>query len=117
VQNYLLEEKAFAPAKLTGTILFDTIETNFDLMAGGVGTQNVSGDYTEYQYGASDSAKTRVQGAVLILFKVGSALREILFNNAFIVLGDIKSTGSDGHIERDFELICAGENFHDRVLD
>ncbi len=29
-QNYLLEEKPFAPAKLAGTILFDTIETNFD---------------------------------------------------------------------------------------
>jgi len=116
-QNYLLEEKAFQPAKMTATILFDVIEDRFDTMAGGVGVQVNSGNYSEYQYGASDSGSVRTQGAVLVLFKHGSAIREILLNNAFIVLGDIKATGADGHIERDVELVCAGENFHDRILD
>lgn len=117
-QNYLLEEKAFTPAKISGTLLLDLNEDNFDLAFSGAGTAVVTTSYTEYQPGASDSGKVRVQNAVLVLFKHGSLIREILLNNMFVTkLGDIKSTGSDGYVERDFEGICAQENFHDRFLD
>lgn len=117
-QNYLLEEKPWSLPKVSGTILLDTAEDNFDLQVGGAGTQVVAGAYTEYNYGASDSGKTRVVGALLVVFKFGATLREVLLNNLWITkLGDIKSTGSDGHLERDFEGTCSLENFSDRFLD
>ena len=93
-------------------------EDNFDLAMAGAGTQVVTGAYTSYMYGSSTSGKTRVPMAVLVLFKHGSGIREILLNSLFITsLGDIKSTGSDGHLERDFEGVCAQENYVDRQLD
>ncbi len=116
-QNYLLEEKSFQLGKIAGTILFDINEDNFDTMAGGAGTGVVTNSYTELQYGASDSSKTRLAGAVLVLFKHGAGIREVLVNNALIMLGDIKGTSADGHVERDFEIVCAPENFHDRFKD
>jgi len=117
-QNYLLEEKAWSLAKISGTVLLDLNEDNFDLAIAGGGTAVVTASYKEYNYGASDSSKKRVQGAVLVLFKHGSLIREVLLNNYFVTkLGDVKSTGADGHVERDFEGVCAQENFHDRFKD
>ncbi len=63
-QNYLINEDPFELAKLTGTLLLDIDEDNFDTMAGGAGTAVVTASYTEYQYGASNSGKTRLQGAI-----------------------------------------------------
>ena len=117
-QNYLLEEKPWSLPKVSGTILLDAVEDNFDLAIAGAGTQVVAGAYTEYNYGASDSGETRGVGSLLVVFKVGSAIREVLLNNLFMTkLGDIKSTGSDGHLERDFEATCSLENYSDRFLD
>lgn len=113
-QNYLLEEKPFTLAKVSGTLLLDADEENFDLAFAGAGTATVTSTYCLYQYGGSDSGKKRVVGSLLVLFKYSTKLREILFNNLYITkLGDIKGTSADGHIERDFEGICAPENYYD----
>ena len=116
-QNYIIDEKPAGMAKTVFTQSFDINEDNFDLMSGGSGTAVVTASYKEYQVGASDSGKKRVVGAVLVVFKHGSGIREILFNNCFVVLGDIKATGSDGHIERDVEVYCAPQDYHDRFKD
>ncbi len=117
-QNYLLEEKPWSLPTVSGTVLLDTAEDNFDLAIAGAGTQVVTGSYTEYNYGASNSGTTRVVGALLVVFKFGATIREVLLNNLYITkLGDIKSTGSDGHLERDFEATCSLENYSDRYLD
>ena len=50
-------------------------------------------------------------------FKHGTGIREVLLNNALITLGEVKGTGADRHVERDIEVTCAGENFHDRFKD
>ncbi len=118
-QNYLLEEKSWTLAKLTGTLLWNVSDENpFELAMCGAGTAEPT-SYHRYQYGGSDSTKTRVVGSVAVHFPIGTTdLRTILFNNAYITsLGDIKATGADGHLERDFELICAPENYLDEVKD
>ena len=118
-QNYLLEEKSWSFAKVTGTILLKPDEDPFDNMISGDGTQAVTGAYTRRQYGGSDSSKLRKVGALLIHMPLNASdIRSILLNNAYIVsLGDIKATGADGHLERDFEITCAPENYADDFLD
>jgi len=118
-QNYLLEEKSFEFAKLSGTLLFQQDESPFDTMSSGAGIAEPT-NYHRYQIGASDSGKTRKVGAVAlhILGAVAATdIKTILFNNCYIMLGDIKATGADGHLEQDFELVCAPENYLEEVRD
>jgi len=118
-QNYLLDEKSWTLAKVTGTMLWNVSDENpLELAMCGAGTGEPT-SFHRYQYGASDSGKTRVVGSMAIHFPVGTTdLRTVLLNNALIVsLGDIKGTGADGHLERDFELVCAPENYIDEVRD
>jgi len=118
-QNYLLEEKSWTLARVTGTMLWNVSDENqLELAMGGAGTAEPT-NYRRYQYGASDSGTTRVVGSIAIHFPIGTTdLRTILLNNAYVIsLGDIKATGADGHLERDFELICAPENYLDEVRD
>ena len=93
-------------------------ENQLELAMGGAGIGEPT-DYKRYQYGASDSGKTRVVGSIAIHFPIGTTdLRTILLNNALVIsLGDIKATGADGHLERDFELVCAPENYLDEIRD
>jgi len=118
-QNYILEEKSWSLAKVTGTLLLKPNEDPFDVMATGSGTAAVSASYTRRQYGGSDASKVRKVGSLLLHFPISATdIRSILFNNAYITsLGDIKATGNDGHLERDFEIICAPENYVDDFLD
>jgi len=117
-QNYVITEKPQTMAKISGTVLLDCDEDNLDLMYMGAGTATVTGSYHAYQVGGSDSSKKRVQGAILVLFKSGTKIREVLLNSIFITkLGDIKATGSDGHLERDFEGECHAENYVDSRKD
>lgn len=118
-QNLLLEEKSWSLAKCTGTILLKPNEDPFDDMISGDGTQAVTGAYTRRQYGGSDSSKLRKVGALLVHIPISATdIRSILLNNAYIVsLGDIKATGADGHLERDFEITCTPDNYADDFLD
>lgn len=117
-QNYLMDEKPYTLAKISGTLLLDKDEDNLDLAMAGGGTATVTATYHMYQYGGSDSSKKRVPMAMLVVFKHGTGIREVLLNQLFITaLGDIKSTGSDGHIERDFEGVCAPEFYYDHFKD
>ena len=118
-QNYLLEEKSWTLAKVSGTLLWNVSDENqLELAMGGAGTAEPT-DYHRYQYGASDSGKKRVVGSIAIHFPIGATdIRTILLNNALVTsLGDIKATGADGHLERDFEMVCAPENYVDEVRD
>src|SRR3990167_9310411 len=115
-QNYLLEEKPYTMAKISGTVLYNADEDNFDLAYMGAGTATVTATYHLYQPGASTSGKTRVVGSMLVLFKVGTKLREVLLNNLLITkLGDIKGTGADGHMERDFEGVCHASQYYESL--
>jgi len=118
-QNYLLDEKSWTLAKVTGTLLWNVGDENpLELAMCGAGTAEPT-SYHRYQYGGSDSGKTRVVGSMAIHFPIASTeIRTVLLNNALITsLGDIKATGADGHLERDFELVCAPENYLDEVHD
>jgi len=117
-QNYLMEEKPFSLAKASGTLLWTVSDENqLELAQGGAGTAEPT-NFHRYQYGASDSGKTRVVCSMLVHFPIGTTdLRSILLNNAYVTLGDIKATGADGHLERDFELVCAPENYLEEVRD
>jgi len=118
-QNYVLEEKPFGLAKISGTLLVKPNEDFFELAFAGAGTAAVTASYTRYQYGGSDAAKKRVPCAILLLCNVSATdVMSVLLNSAYITkLGDIKATGADGHLERDFEAVCAPENFVIDYLD
>jgi len=117
-QNYLMDEKSWTAAKITGTLLMDINEDHILLMIAGAGTATVTASYHLYNYGGNDSAKKRVNGAMLVVFKHGTGIREVLLNQLFITkLGDIKGTSADGHVEQDFEGICATEFFYDQFKD
>ena len=116
-QNYALEEKPFSLAKVTGTLLLKPNEDPFDTMQAGAGTAGSGSGvgYTFLQYGTSTAAKVRKVGSILLHFPISATdIRSVLLNNAYITaLGDIKATGADGHMERDFEIICAPEDYVD----
>ena len=90
----------------------------FDLIITGAGVGEPASS-KRHQYGASDSGSTRVVGSLIVHFPMGaSTLRTILFNNLYLTkLGEIKSTGSDGHLERDFEGVCSPDNYLDEFKD
>ena len=84
-QNYLLEEKSWSLAKVTGTILLKPNEDPFDVMATGSGTAAVTASYTRRQYGGSDSGKVRKVGAMLIHYRISATdIRSVLLNNDLI---------------------------------
>jgi len=117
-QNYLIEEKPYTFGKITGTLLLKPNEDPFDVMASGSGTAAVTNTYTRRQYGGSDSSKLRKVGSILLYIPISATdIRGVLLNNAVVTMGDIKATGADGHLERDFEAICSPDNYVDDFLD
>src|SRR3990167_4559031 len=56
-QNYILNEKPYTLAKISGTLLFQADEDDVDLAFGGAGTATVTATYHLYYYGGSDSGK------------------------------------------------------------
>jgi len=118
-QNYVFEEKPFTAAKISGTMILKPDEDPFELAFAGAGTAAVTASYTRYQYGGSDATKLRVPCAILLLCSVSATdIMAVLLNNAYITkLGDIKATGTDGHMERDFEATCSPDNFVIDYLD
>ena len=119
-QNFLLEEKPWTAAKITGTLVLDgnCDEDIFDIMMSDAGIAEPSGS-RRHQYGASTASNARKVGSLIVHFPMGaSTLRTILFNNLYLTkLGEIKSTGSDGHLERDFEGVCSPDNYLDEFKD
>lgn len=119
-QNNLVEEKSWTFARISGTLMLDgnCDEDIFDLMITGAGVSEPT-TFKRHQYGASDSGNTRVVGSIMVHFPMGATtLKSILFNNFYLTkLGDIKSTGSDGHLERDFEGTCTPDNYLEEVRD
>ncbi len=119
-QNFLLEEKPWSAAKISGTLVLDgnCDEDVFDLMMSDAGIAEPT-DFRRHQYGASTASNARKVGSLIVHFPIGTTtLRTILFNNLQLTsLGDIKATGADGHLERDFEGICAPENYLDEFRD
>jgi len=113
-QNALFEEKAYAAASISGTMVIDSAETLENLFAG-TGTQIATNTYTRYQYGNSLAANRRNKiGAIFVGLDNGTDAMNVLLNNVFVTkLGDIKPTGTDGHWERGFEAMCLPKDYYE----
>lgn len=113
-QNALFEEKAYAAASISGTMVIDSAE-NLELLFGGTGTQIATNTYTRYQYGDSTTGKKRINvGAIFVGLDNGTDAMNVLLNNVFVTkLGDIKPTGTDGHWERGFEAMCLPKDYYE----
>jgi hypothetical protein len=116
-QNAMFEEKAYAAASISGTMVIDSAET-LELLFGGAGTA-VTGGFTRFQYGTSTAGATRIKvGAVFVGLDNGTNSMNILMNNIMVTkLGDIKPTGTDGHWERGFEAMCLPADYYEEFKD
>ena len=115
-QNAALDEKNWTNAKFSGTLVLRGDE-DFEALITGGGTAT-TGSLTRYMFGASTTSKTRVTtNAVLLDFYNGSERVSTVFANAICNFGDIKYTGSDGHLEIDVDGECLPESFGYEVLD
>lgn len=115
-QNAALDEKNWTNAKFSGTLVLRGDE-DFEALPLGGGTA-ITGGYTRYMAGASTASKTRVvANAILLDFYNGSERVSAVFNNAICNFGDIKYTGSDGHLEIDVDGECLPESWGIEYLD
>lgn len=106
-QNMEFDEKPWALASITGTILQSGDEV-LETAAFGTGT-SISMSFTRFQAGDGN----RPSGvAILVNLADGTERVSILLNNAKITkLGDRKLSGADGHWEQDFEAVCKPKDF------
>lgn len=117
-QNALFEEKSYAAASISGTMVLSDAES-VEILFGGTGTQIATNTYTRYQYGDSTTGKTRNKiGAVFVGLSNGTNVMNFLLNNVMITkLGDVKPTGTDGHWERSFEGMCLPADYYEEFLN
>ncbi len=106
-QNAYSDIKGFGLATCTGTMILDGDENNpFKEAMGGTGT-SITGGYTRYQMGSSASGNTRT-GTSAILLNLDNSSEEcnVVLDNVFFKIGEIKPTDAEGHFEFDFECWC-----------
>lgn len=116
-QNAELHEKPFGLAKMTGTLLMQGDEI-FETYYGGAGTSLTSASYTRYQYGSSESGKTRADIAIVAYLDDGTDAVEVCLDNAKITkLSPRRISGADGHWEQDFEIICLAKDYREDIKD
>lgn len=122
-QNQYIDEKSTGMATCTGTVILDGDENNWWLEATGATAIAVaSNTYSRYQVGSSTSGKTRTGTSAILLHlddaESSPARCNIVFNSGkFTKIGDVKTTGADGHWEYDFEFKCKTGDFYIEYLD
>lgn len=114
-QNVVYDDKAWSEGKMSTTLILTGNETDipdFLRMVTGVGTASGSASYKRHTFGNTVATETRtITGAIVLDLNNGSERMEVLLNNPYMVMGDIKLTGADGHYEVDVDAHCLPQNF------
>jgi len=112
-QNNVFDEKSFGEASMTCTLVVSGSEAHlpdFIRLATGTGTDVSS--YKRHTFGDTTTNKTRNKdGAVILVLDNGYERMDILLNEPYFNVGDVKPTGMDGHFEIDFEAKCLPQDF------
>jgi len=123
-QNAIMEEKPWTNATITGTLIFTAhfdgsapLLPDFVALATGVGDA-ISTTYHRHSFGDTTAAQTRVTaGAIILNLNNGVQEATAMMNEPFVNLGELKTTGADGHWEMDFEATCLPKDFVLEILD
>lgn len=112
-QNAIYDEKAWADASMTCTLVLTGNETylpDFLKLATASGTD--VGSYKRHTFGNNVSAQARNNaGSVILILNNGLEEMNVLMNKPIFNMGDIKPTGMDGHFEVSYEAKCLPKNF------
>jgi len=123
-QNACMDEKPYTNGKISGTLIF-TVHNDgaaaklpdFIDLATGAG-QAVSTTFHRHTFGDSTAGQTRVLvGAILLNLDNGTNNATAVLNAPYVMLGELKPSGADGHYEMDFEAECLPKNFALEVKD
>lgn len=122
-QHQALNEKAWTEAKMSGTAVFSHDELGLTTPAGDSWEVLFCGNgidiadtpaFTRYAYGdinTTNGQRIRV-GNLIAIFNNGSGIINCAMANVIVTkMGDIKTTGADGHWEFDFEAVCLARDF------
>jgi len=107
-QNAVYDQKATTDASMSCTLVLTGDETNIpDFIQMACGTGLDVGSYRRYTFGDATTNQKRItDGAVVLILDNGLEEVNVLLNEPFFNLGDVKPTGMDGHFEIDFEAKC-----------
>jgi len=111
-QNQTIQVTSVGMWQVTGTLVLKGDEDFVDII--GLGTsQAITGSYTRYAVGDIASAGNFVRntlGSFRLYLNNGSEETTLLLSNIHVSLGSVKPTGTDGHYERDFTLVCLAKD-------
>lgn len=128
-QHQALSEKSWTEAKISGTAVFSHDELGVTTPAGdsfevlfcgnGIDVSDTPA-FTRYAYGdvgTTSGQRLRV-GNLIAIFNNGSGISNAAMANVIVTkMGDIKTTGADGHWEFDFEAVCLAKDYAYEVED
>lgn len=112
-QNQALQSTSVGTWNVNGTLVLKGDEDFIDILGLGK-SQAITGGYTRYAVGdlqqSGDGAPGKIRRNTLGSFRLylnnGSEETTLLLTNVHVGLGEVKPTGTDGHYERDFTLMC-----------
>jgi len=120
-QIQAMEEKSWTLAKATFTLAFshdeaglttpndNSLETLFH--GAGIDIADTPA-FTRLTYGDSTTSKRVKVGNIGFVWNNGSGIKNANMNKVLITkMGDIKSTGIDGHWEQECEAVCLAQDF------
>ena len=111
-QNQAIQSTSIGMWQVEGTLVLKGDEDFVDVL--GLGTsQAITGGYTRYAVGDITAAGNYVRnslGSFRLYLNNGSEETSLLLTNVKVSLGDVKPTGTDGHYERTFTLVCLAKD-------
>jgi len=111
-QNQAIQSTSIGMWQVEGTLVLKGDEDFVDVL--GLGTsQAITGGYTRYAVGDIAAAGNYVRnslGSFRLYLNNGSEETSLLLTNVKVSLGDVKPTGTDGHYERTFTLVCLAKD-------
>ena len=113
-QNAIIDEKSWGEATLTATMIVNGNSVDlpdFIQLACGTGAA-ISTTHLRYTFGSSAANEARVTvGSILLMCDNGAEEFNIVMNEPFMNIGDVKPTSMEGHFEIDFEAKCLPKDF------
>lgn len=111
-QNQAVQINSAGMWMISGTLVVTGEEQGPDLLALDTAA-SITGGYSRYSISALTSTgawdRTTI-GSMRVYLNNGSEENCIVMSNVYVKLGDLKPTGTDGHWERDIEIMCLAKD-------
>ncbi len=112
-QNTIMDEKSWTEGSLTCTLILTGNSKDLpDLIQLACGGGHDIGTHERYSFGSSSSGEVRnIAGSILLNCDNAAEEFNVVMNNPYVNVGDLKPTSMEGHFEIDFEAKCQPKNF------